>query len=479
MKLILRYSILWHRWLGIFTCLLMMLWFATGMVLHFIHFPELSAEERYAGLKPIRVEKIQVSVRDVVHHFPNFGDITKLSLVMSGDRPIYVVQGEQQIKAAYADTGNPVDSLSTSEALDIAKLHAIQRGIDIGEVGYAALAQYDQWTVSNALDLYRPLHRVALNDRAGTELYISDVTSEVVRDTTQSERAWNYLGAIIHWIYPTVLRKHFAVWNWIVWTISLMSLIATLTGAYLGIQRLRWKHEKSISPYHGMSYLHHIGGIVVSAFLLTYIFSGWLSMDHGLLFSNYRVSASQRATLAGGKVNWERMDMVEISIADGAKQLAWVQFAGKPYMIGTRSQGAQTVFGQSTTQHYFEISQFDSQHVQLLGGALCQTPQKVADDDAHKSATASVNAPLLRVVCNDAQHTWFHIDSANAQIVAALNDSKRLYRWLYEGLHTLNFNFLNNRPNLKTTLVIFFCITGFVFSLTGVVLSYRRLLLNL
>lgn len=475
MKLILRYTILWHRWLGIFACLLFMLWFATGLVLHFVHFPQLDAEEKFAGLKPIELQNVKFSVHDAIHRFPNFEDITNVKLVMSDDRPVYIAQDQQQTMAIYADTGELVSSLSHAEVVDIAKSHAIQRGFNIDNISHAALEEHDQWTVSNGLDPYRPLHRIALNDKAGTELYISDVTGEVLRDTTQSERAWNYVGAVIHWIYPTVLRKHFAVWNWLVWTISLVSLIAAITGVYLGIQRLRWKQEISISPYCGMHYLHHVGGIVVSAFLLTYIFSGWLSMDHGLLFSNNSVSALQRATLAGGRINWQQLATVDISVADGAKQLAWVQLAGKPYVIATSNHDAQKVFGLSAIQYHFEISQFDSQHIQLLDNAHCQTPTKVADDDAYKSAAIFANAPLLRVVCKDNLHTWFHIDAANAQIVGTLNDSKRLYRWLYDGLHTLNFNFLNNRPNLKTLLVIFFSATGFVFSLTGVVLSWRRL----
>lgn len=478
MKFIVRYSILWHRWLGICACLFFMLWFATGLVLHFVHFPELDNEERFAGLNPIELQKVKHSIYDAIHDLPNFDRINKAKLVMSGNRPVYVAQDEQQAKAIYADTGKSVPSISASETVDIAKSHAIQRGIKIGKVTHAALEDHDQWTVSNGLELYRPLHRIRLNDDAGTELYVSDVTSEVVRDTTQSERAWNYVGAVIHWIYPTVLRKHFTVWNWLVWTISLISLIAAITGVYLGIQRLRCEQEKSISPYQGMHYLHHIGGIAVSAFLLTYIFSGWLSMDHGLLFSNSSVSASQRSTLAGGKINWEKLAAIDISLADGAKQLAWVQLAGEPYVIATFGHDTQKVIGHSTIQPHFEATQFELKHIQLLDKISCELPTKVSKDDAYKSANTLASAPLLRVVCHDDQHTWFHIDSANAQIVAVLDDSKRLYRWLYEGLHTLNFSFLNNRPHFKTTLVVFFSITGIIFSLTGIILSYRRLKLS-
>lgn len=475
MKFALRYLILWHRWLGIVACLLFMLWFATGLVLHFVHFPELNAEEKFAGLSPIQLQNVRVSVHDAIHTLPNFDRITKVRLVMSGDRPVYIAQDAQQITAIFADTGNALRTLSRDAALEIANIHAAQRGIDYANIAYASLEDVDQWTVSNGLDAYRPLHRITLHDGQGTELYVSDITGEVVRDTTKLERGWNYAGSIIHWIYPTFLRKHWAVWNWLVWTISLIALIAAVTGVFLGIKRLRWRHEKSISPYRDMHYLHHISGVIVSAFLLTYIFSGWLSMDHGLLFSHQSVSAPQREILAGGKTHWAQFNTIDLSLAQGAKQLEWVQLAGHPYIIATLDHATQKILGQDGSARHFAYAQFQSEYIQLLQGSTCTLPTVVVNHDDYANGNAHASAPLLRVVCNDQAHTWFHIDSANAQIVDVLNDSKRMYRWLYTGLHTLDFPALNQTPRLKTTLVVLFSVTGFMFSLTGVVLSWRRL----
>jgi len=478
MKFVLRYLILWHRWLGIVACLLFMLWFVTGLVLHFVHFPELNAEEKYNGLAPIDIQSVKLSLYDATHALPQFDRITKARLIMSANRPMYIVTDDAHITAIYADTGKVLRTLSTDTALEIANLHATQRELDHANIAYASLEDVDQWTVSNDLDAYRPLHRITLNNKQKTELYVSDVTGEVVRDTNKLERGWNYVGSIIHWIYPTFLRKHWAVWNWLVWTVSFIALVAALSGIYLGLMRLRWRHEKSISPYRGMHYLHHMGGIFISAFLLTYIFSGWLSMDHGLLFSNSSVSAMQRKVLAGGEIHWDQFNTVDLSLAQGAKQLDWVQLAGKPYVIATFHHAAQKILGQHGVASHFAYTQFKSEYIQLLDGSSCALPTAVANNDAYASNHASTplsSTPLLRVVCNDKENTWFHIDSGNAQIVEVLNDSKRLYRWLYTGLHTLDFPALNQSPQLKTILVILFTVTGFIFSLTGVILSWRRL----
>ena len=69
-----------------------------------------------------------------------------------------------------------------------------ERGIDAARADFAGVADYDQWSVPNGYDDHRPLYRIALNDPAATELYVSSATGEVVLGTTRFERVWNYLG---------------------------------------------------------------------------------------------------------------------------------------------------------------------------------------------------------------------------------------------------------------------------------------------
>ena len=47
-----------HRWLGVLFCLLFAMWFATGIVMHFVPFPALTEVERIRGLAPVQPSKI-------------------------------------------------------------------------------------------------------------------------------------------------------------------------------------------------------------------------------------------------------------------------------------------------------------------------------------------------------------------------------------------------------------------------------------
>jgi hypothetical protein len=83
------------------------------------------------------------------------------------------------------------------------------------------------------------------------------------------------------------------------------------------------------------------------------------------------------------------------------------------------------------------------------------------------------NEPIYRVVCGD---VWFHVDGSSGTLLNRTDSSARAYRWLFGALHRLDFPILTARPVLRTILIVALCGFGFVFSLTGVVIAWRRLL---
>lgn len=86
---------------------------------------------------------------------------------------------------------------------------------------------------------------------------------------------------------------------------------------------------------------------------------------------------------------------------------------------------------------------------------------------------------MLRIRFDDPAKTWLHIDPASGVIVEKIDASRRLYRWLFNGLHRLDFPFLAGRPTLRQTCIVVLCALGFVFSVTGAVIAYRRLVRDL
>jgi uncharacterized iron-regulated membrane protein len=73
---------------------------------------------------------------------------------------------------------------------------------------------------------------------------------------------------------------------------------------------------------------------------------------------------------------------------------------------------------------------------------------------------------------------WYHIDGASGAVLERSDRSTRAYRWLYSALHTMDIPFLKVHPELRSALIVVLCGCGLLFSLTGVVIGWRRLRLQ-
>ena len=105
--------------------------------------------------------------------------------------------------------------------------------------------------------------------------------------------------------------------------------------------------------------------------------------------------------------------------------------------------------------------------------AGCDVPSVLAADDDYLVLSATPGAPVYRSKCAD---VWFDIDGANGNMLQRLDRSRRAYRWLYSALHTLDFPILVAHPRIRSSLIVGLCALGLLFSITGVVIGWRRLL---
>ena len=465
--------VLLHRWLGIAFCLLFAMWFATGIVMHFVPFPSLTEAERIAGLAPVDRTEVRIGVADAVAA-SGIADATRLRLIQRSDGPVYVVSGSSHLRAVRATDGRDASVRSPEAALAIAQVHARQRGLDAAHAAVVAQADYDQWSVPNGFDRHRPLFRVALGDAAGTEVYVSSRTSEVVLDTTRSERGWNLVGSVLHWIYPTVLRSNWALWDSVVWTLSLLALIAAMLGAVLGIVRSRMRRYRISSPYRGWHALHHIIGLVVTVFVLTWIFSGWLSMDHGRLFSRGQLTPAE-AGVIDASPDWTTAPSAERKrISPSAREVEWFAVDGSLYRRERIGLEKQVVVGPDSEEAPIVSARVIGSMVTKLATA-CNAPSILADSDDYPAQSVVPGGPVYRSRCGG---LWFDIDSADGRVLQRLDASRRAYRWFYGALHTLDFPVLQAHPRLRDVLVGGRRARGRVCPITGIASGWRRLRLS-
>jgi hypothetical protein len=267
---------------------------------------------------------------------------------------------------------------------------------------------------------------------------------------------------------------HWRTWDAIVWTLSLVATIAAVTGAVLGMLQVRFTQRRLASPYLGWHAWHHWLGIVCMTFLLTWIFSGWLSMDHGRLFSTGRLTAGESAHFQS-TARWNKLAAREIELLPrDAREIDWFVVDANIHRRERRGVDAQqlSLASQHPSRERAFLQPADLAAVVKKLAPNCAAAVPAQATDAYAISSSTPGAPVYRIVCGD---TWFHVDGASGAPLEKLDASRRAYRWLYQALHTLDFPALRARESLRTTLVILLCALGFSFSVTAVVIGWRRI----
>lgn len=468
-------ALVWfHRWLGIATCLLFAAWFASGAVMLFQPFPSLSRTDQLALEAPIDVAEVAVSPGAALDQAG--GAATALRLVQRGGHPAYIVETAKGTHAIDARAPRQLSLLGPAAAQAEAK-----RLFGPGALASSRF-EYDQWVVHNRFDPARPFYRLDAQDEAGTQLHLSARTGELLQRTTRAERTWNWVGAVLHWVYVTPLRASFMAWDRTVWWLSLVCMLVALAGTALGMGRMlaaRRLRPPSFSIYR-QRWLrwHHLLGLGTAVFVLGWIVSGWLSMDHGRLFSRGTATAEQAAQFAGCPmaVALRGFDAAVVRSAGHARELSFTAIACTPSMTRYEGDGG--------------VSRFDSRGLPIGDPALRQRlaqaaratwpgPRSVSFESINPKSNLALAegwpTTALRVSFDHPALPDIYVDGNDGQILTVMDRSRATYSWVYYALHTFNVPGLTTRPPLRRILVLPLLLGGFLFSITGVVVGWRRL----
>jgi hypothetical protein len=461
-----------HRWWGVLFCLLFAMWFASGIVMHFVRFPSPSEGDRFAALVPIDPAGVVHGPAEAVAK-SGIAGVLRVRLVGRRDGPIYLISGASAVRALRAS--DLADGRIDSEpaALEIATGYARSRGLDASRGHVAGLIAFDQWSISGEFDSDRPLYRVALDDGSGTEICVASTTGDVVLVTTQNARALNYLGSVAHWLYPTALRQHRQAWSALMWWLSLVATTGAGLGVVVGVMRLSQAGRRRTPAYRGLQAWHHYLGLAFAPFILGWIFSGFLSMDDGRSPSSTTLR-DDTFSLAGAPA-WGLLPPGEMQqLAAMPKEIEWFALAGRIYRRERTGPQAQRLYlampdtGVAPEARAFLREDEIESAARRLGGDC----RRAATDAADDAKPARREAPVFRIICGD---IWYEIDGSTGALLNRLDPSGRAYRWLFGRLHTLDFPALQSRPMLRTTIIVALCLCGLAFSLSGVVLAWRRL----
>ena len=329
-----------HRWLGVAGCLLFLLWFVSGIVMIYVRMPAVTAEDRLARTIPVGAGAIAVSPAEGARSAGLDAPDTVV-ITMLGNRPVYRFGGPVPT-TVFADSAETLGPVSADQATELARIFASAPGTPLRYLG--PVTTPDQWTLQ--LRGHLPMHRVALDDGAGTEIYVSGKTGEVVMRTTRWARALAYAGPVAHWLYLPVLRRNGPLWSQVVIWSSIAGCLLCVSGLIAGLIRFApfrpfvVQRQRTMTPYRGWMKWHHYAGLVFGVVTTTWTFSGLLSMGPFPLLSSEGPTRGQRDAVTGSPSSIEAITVdqvhasLEIAGRDvAAREMRLVRFRGGLYWL--------------------------------------------------------------------------------------------------------------------------------------------------
>lgn len=471
-----RAMVMVHRYLGIAVGALMLTWFISGMVMIYVPYPQISPAQHLKSLAPIPLNQC----------------CAPGGVKLADDEPIQSVQIETVAAVPVVrirPDGRPPFYARLSDgarlAIDAPEARAVavesaQRLTGANPtIVTADVIDRDQWTVGEDYEFDRPLYRFAFSDPARTQVYISSSSGAVVLWTTASQRFWNWLGAVPHWLYFTKLRSNGPLWSKIIIWSSIIGGFLTVLGLVLGITQFR--RGARLSPYRGWQYWHHLVGLTFGVLTLTWVISGTISMNPwGFLEGS---GGGERQLLAGEPLSWNTIQTSLAAMSDKSQLQGIVTLTSAPqqgtlFWIARRADGEMMRLDAHGGLSPVTMAELTRSAESIAQGRHIESQALISNDDNYYYAAPGsdrVVFPVYRVVLADAEQTQYYIDPRSGALLGRVDSPRRGYRWLFDGLHRLDFfAWLRARP-LWDFVILLLLLGGVAVTGTGCYLAITRI----
>lgn len=504
MRLFQKILILSHRYIGIPLSFMFVLWFASAFVMIYAGgMPRITPEMRIESAESLNFSEVNIPPTQLIDIAGFSPSAVTLKTILG--RPVYELQ-ELGLDSLfiYADNGEILTEFTQEQAQQLASDFL---DIPVEQFNFEGiLSRVDQWTLTSRRAL--PLHKFIADDELGTEAYVSPVNLNVTVYTTSQSRMLAWLGTIPHWLYFTSLRFNQPLWYDIVVWSSGIGCILAIMGLFLGVTQFRRTRPFNLTraiPYQGWLRWHYIFGSVFGVVTLTWVFSGLLSMEP-FAWTNARGLEIDDSVYIGGELDISEFPATNAQEWAGLfegdiKEIEYRWIQGQPYFLANYSatEGMDKVKRERLHQPYYVMGQAESNSI-LIDAASFRIKESFAIDDLVSQLDDSISAatvveyellqqyddyyysrnnqvplPILRIKFDDPVSSWVYVDPAKSQLITMVHQWSRLERWLYNGLHSLDFAFWYHKRPLWDIGVIFLLTGGLLSSLTGLYFGLRRL----
>ena len=350
------------------------------------------------------------------------------------------------------------------------------------------LKKREQWVLFTKYDKELPIYKFYFDDDERHELFISGRTAEVLQMTTAKERFWAWIGAIPHKFYVPCIRRDVDTWQNTIAIVSGICLVAALSGwilgIYLWIKRYRKKHVWE-NPYKKRWYRWHFSfGLVFGIFLIAWAVSGifamqrvpqWLvPMEGDYSFKSSRLWGKGILSLDDYQLDYRKLKETYPDL----KEVEWCRYADIPaYRIITGEE-----------ELLIDASGDDVRPLRIPEQTIVKGLKKIHGeevgmkvsllnefDNYYLSRRVSLDLPVYKIEVDDANGSLYYVNPETGYI-RYLNNNKIVRKWLFNGIHYLDVDWLVARPWLWYTCIWVLCGGCLVVCASGLVLGVKNIL---
>jgi uncharacterized iron-regulated membrane protein len=509
-----------HRWVGIVLAIFMLFWLLTGIVIIYstpttqnrsqqlAHAESLQPDANWLSLGQVwdasaeqrKASDAKRKTADVLannhghqeNHQANHNQVIGINtarLVRSGNEPLWLIEDTRGQRFAVSALNGALREINVEQALAIA-----QNWFKTSDSGALIKANYLETVESPIIlrnqDALRPFHRIAVGDD-GIELLISSHTGEVLHASTRVERAFYWAGNWLHTFKPldsiglADVRHDIQTW------LGLFATLATLTGMIIGW--LRWRpgfagkptySQGRTQPYRDFWFKWHFwSGLIGGTVLLSWALSGFLETNPAQLFSQANANREELSRYFGSELpeimrSWQPTPAIKANTSD-VVELNWQHLGNEAVLLAYSRNGQRLPLPLDGVATRFSDASLTAAIQRLAGNTKISNQQLLDDYDSyyyprHHQSLVEKPLPVVLVELDDEARTRFYLDPQDGRLLTKLDQSRRVYRWLYSGLHHWDFGWLYYRP-LWDAWMLTWVTFGLALASTSVVIGWQRL----
>jgi hypothetical protein len=321
----------------------------------------------------------------------------------------------------------------------------------------------------------------------------------------------------MHWFYFRPLRVKGELWYNLVVYGSVVGCVLCVIGLVIGIYRYslsRLRAGVSATPYVGWLYWHHYAGLIFGVIAFTWLFSGLLSMEPWGVSEDPAPRRAQVMAIRGDGVEAARFMMTPQQVLDAlrhepdlearpeltrrphaldrgdpgqerrgafgsAREIEFIQFMDVPFYRLRDEEGRTLLLtadhGPDVKVGFTEPELRAAANAAMPGTRVQEAVWLTRYDSYYYDRAGERPLPVLRVKYADADESWLYFSARDGGLLLRETARGRPVRWLYHGLHSLDFPGLYQAGWLWDLVIVSLCTGGLLLSLTSVIVGWRFL----